>query len=274
MAVTDGICPFARQVKGVESFATGYVDRVGFCDHTAQGFFGTLVNPTFWNDGGTSVHFAISRDGEIAQIVNIFDTAFAQGRLGPTVSWPRFQDIGRRNPNGFLISTEHEDYTLVNGKPTAVVGSEWTEAQYAADLRVKRWCVEEARRVAGKNLLTFGLDSLAGHHMFDAVDRAECPGRFWRDLYRARLFADLQEAPMPRRFIAGDANGGLEVAGRQLLVWNGGVCVLAIGTYEGQYPGRIAKLFGDRWFWLRKGSELIPGTPDLDVAVWSGEAGD
>ena len=48
------------------------------------------------------------------------------------------------------------------------------------------------------NLLRFGVDSLAGHHMFDSVNRAECPGRFWRDEYRARLYADLTGGtPMP-----------------------------------------------------------------------------
>lgn len=208
--MATGICPFATFISGVNSFDSGHVDRVGFCDHTAAGFMGTLKNPSFWNDVGTSVHFAISRTGEIAQLVNIFDTAFAQGRLGPTVTWPRFADMGNGNPNGYLISTEHEDETVVNAT--------WTEAMYDADLRVKRWCVDECRS-QGMDILRFGIDSLVGHHMFDGVNRANCPGTGWP---RERLFADLTGGGAGTRRAAGsdvyhqhDGWGldGLQIAG-------------------------------------------------------------
>lgn len=213
-AMTDGICPFSRQVAGVTTYqpgpAPGGLPHVGFVDHAAGGFFGTMLRPDFWNGAGTSVHFAISRDGEIAQIVNIFDIAFAQGRLGPTVTWPPYAELqrltGTGNPNSYgMVSTEHEDWTLVSGKATAVPGSQWTQAEYDADVKLKRWCIDEVKRVTGKDMVRFGLDSLAGHHMFDGVNRAECPGRFWRNEYRSRLFADLnaqEEDDMFTRFNA------------------------------------------------------------------------
>lgn len=203
--MTDGICPFADQIKNrnlLEGWQLGYADRVGFCDHTAGGFYGTMERVSFWNDPNgdgehsdkDSVHFAIARDGRILQVLNIFDTAWAQGRLnGP--SWPPYATMSQRNPNEYLISTEHEDVETVNGATRYIPGSEWTAAQYASDLRVKRWCVEEVKRVAGLNLLRFGIDSLAGHHMFDRVNRAECPGRFWRNVYQAQLYADLVQLP-------------------------------------------------------------------------------
>lgn len=214
--MTDGQCPFAEQVQGVTQFSAGYVDRVGFCDHTAGGFYSTLKDPGFWNGAGVSVHFAIARDGRIAQIINIFDTAFAQGRLGPTVSWPPYASMGQRNPNGYLISTEHEDAVSTNGRTSFVPGSEWTPQQYAADLRVKRWCVDEVRRVTGKDLMRLGIDSLAGHHMFDSVNRTECPGKFWREQYRQRLFADLTGGDMPAENYPGELN---ERRARELLIW-------------------------------------------------------
>lgn len=188
----DGVCPFANQILGVIGQTPGNGGRVGFCDHAAGGFFTTLQSVSFWNERHLSVHFGISRRGDVCQIVNIFDTAFAQGRLGPVVSWPPYNEMGQANPNLYLISTEHEDAETVNGKTHFIPGSEWTEEEYQADLRVKRWCIGEVKRVIGVDLMRFGLDSLAGHHMFDSVDRAECPGRFWRDEYRARLFSDLQ----------------------------------------------------------------------------------
>lgn len=174
-----GWCPFADQIEGVLTFNSGGNPRVGFCDHTAGGYYGTLISPSFWNDAGTSVHFSIAQDGRIAQIINIFDTAYAQGKLGPTVSWPPYGAMNRENPNLYLISTEHEDKTVTNYK--------WSDEMYAADLKVKRWCVEECGKYA-QNPLQFGLDSLAGHYMFDDVDRAYCPGNGWP---REKLYADL-----------------------------------------------------------------------------------
>lgn len=44
-----------------------------------------------------------------------------------------------------------------------------------------------------------------------------------------------------------------------------GLEVVAIGDPEGLFPGRIAKLFGDKWLWLRN---------DNGNAVWSEEEGD
>ena len=191
--MTDGICPFAEFVPGVTTFSRGHVDRVGFADHTAGGFLSTMRNPGFWNGAGVSTHFAIGRKGQVVQLVNIFDTAFAQGRLGPRVSWPPYQAMNHQNPNGYLISTEHEDAETVNGRTVFVPGAAWTPEQYAADLRVKQWCIDEVRRVTGKDLMRFGLDSLAGHYMFDAVNRANCPGPSWQREYRQRLFSDLME---------------------------------------------------------------------------------
>jgi hypothetical protein len=159
----------------------------------------TMRSAAFWNGAGVSTHFAVGRDGSIAQMVNIFDTAFAQGRLGPRVTWPPYEAMGRANPNSYLISTEHEDAETVGGRTRFIPGSEWTPAQYEADLQLKRWCVDEVRRVMGQDLLRFGADSLAGHFMFDGVNRAGCPGRFWQEEYRQRLYADLarpQEDPM------------------------------------------------------------------------------
>jgi hypothetical protein len=214
----DGVCPFAEQIAGVTTFSRGHGDRVGFCDHTAGGFMSTMRRASFWNGAGTSVHFAIGRDGSVIQLVNIFDTAFAQGRLGPSVSWPPYAAMGYANPNSYLISTEHEDAELVNGKTQFIPGAQWTDAQYAADLRVKRWCVEETRRVLGKDLMRFGLDSLTGHHMFDSVNRANCPGPYWRDFYRTRLYNDLMEDEMYNQHDAWALNDLVVAPGSKLAV--------------------------------------------------------
>jgi hypothetical protein len=238
--MTDGICDFAEQVGGVTTFQPHNVDRVGFCDHTAGGFYSTLRSSAFWNGAGVSVHFAISRKGEICQIVNIFDTAFAQGRLGPSVTWGPYATMNQQNPNLYLISTEHEDAESVNGQTQFIPGSEWTKEQYTADLKVKAWCVAEVKRVMNVDLLRFGADSLAGHHMFDGNNRAECPGRFWRDSYRSRLLSDLTNVMQPatRTWLYGNEQGGEEVVGKQIWRWHLGVTTDKYGDEAGLFPGR------------------------------------
>ena len=60
---------------------------------------------------------------------------------------------------------------------------------------------------------------------------------------------------------------GLMLNGWQLGIFNGPAKpVLMFGDESGEHPGRIAKLFGDSYMWLRKGSG-----PD---AYWSAEEGD
>ena len=203
----DGICPFAEFIPGVMGQGPAMTAWVGFCDHTAGGFLSTMRRVSFWNDPNgdgsgadrVSTHFAVGRKGEILQMVNIFQQAWAQGRdargqpvgpSSPNITWPPFAKMGMANPNNYLISTEHEDAETRDGRTVFAKDCEWSKAQYAADVRLKRWCVQEVKRVTGQDLLRFGVDSLAGHHMFDPTNRAECPGKFWRG-DRTKLFREL-----------------------------------------------------------------------------------
>lgn len=285
----NGICPFADIVlpaRDLKGWSPGYVDRVGFCDHTAGGYLSTMSRPGFWNDpngdGNTndavSVHFAIGLNGRLIQVLNIFDTAFAQGRLGPVVTWPPYDAMGRKNPNGYLISTEHED------EAKAPI---WTPAMYEKDLMVKTWCVEEVKRVTGKDLLVFGIDSLTGHHMFDGVNRTQCPGPYWRTEYRERLYRDLIGGEVFTRLPQNSANPSywhaLEIHGEQgidargdfnlpanvqeleieLAISNGAVDVMDGGTIDGLAffasgvsHGRV-KLDSNGAFWFRPAPSAV-----------------
>jgi len=196
----DGICPFTEFIPGVNSHGGAIATCVGFCDHTAGGYLSTMRNPNFWNNAQTSVHFAIGRNGQGIQLVNIFQQSWGQGRdrnsnsissSSPGISWSKWPDMNRQNPNIYLISTEHEDVESRNGQTVFIPGSQWTNVEYQMDLRIKHWCREEYRRVKNQEILSFGIDSLTGHHMFDPTNRAECPGRFWRNEYRTKLYNDL-----------------------------------------------------------------------------------
>lgn len=186
--MTDGICPFAQNLTHLAKNTSDdhYVDRIGFVDHTAGGWKSTMDRPGFWDSVQASTHFAIGQDGSISQYVNIFRNAWAQGIVNH-VTYPLYDSfMKRRNPNGYFISTEHED--------GAVTNYVWSEAMYQADLRLKRWCIEEVRRVKGVDIMRFGRDSLAGHYMFRIPERRYCPGDNWP---RDRLLQDLLAPPEP-----------------------------------------------------------------------------
>ena len=266
-----GWYPEAQQIEGVTTFTPEHLSNVGFCDHAAGGFYSTMQNPAFWNGAGVSTHFAIARDGRVCQMVNIFHTAFAQGRLGPLVSWPPYAQMNRDNPNLYLISTEHEDAETVNGQTRFIPGSEWTTAQYAADLKLKRWCIAEEKKKANGDVMRFGIDSLAGHHMFDGVNRAECPGRFWRNDYRARLYADLtgqQENNMAN--LNSDGSQRIVGEGNFIVTYNSNVAVQRVGSTDGLFPGRISKNFGGNWLWFR----TLDPSGQLVAPYWSPDEGD
>ncbi|HEY8766066.1 MAG TPA: hypothetical protein VIP09_02190 [Dehalococcoidia bacterium] len=67
---------------------------------------------------------------------------------------------------------------------------------------------------------------------------------------------------------------GWAVEGNQIIARNAnGLAVVAIGDFEGQFPGRVAKLFGDTWWWLRKAPQTDPAH-NMAAAYWTLEAGD
>lgn len=194
--MTLGWMPEAERIYGLTKYSVGGENKVGICSHTAGGFLSTMRDSSFWNDSvACSVHFAIGLEGEIIQLVNIFDRAWGQGRLNQ-VSWPRYAEMGYRNPNEYLISIEREDYARVNGRSVFVPN--WTEAQYQASLKVHRFCREEIALVKGVDLFKFGIDGLAGHYMFDAVNRVNCPGSVWQSQIRQRLWNDLNTAAIEK----------------------------------------------------------------------------
>lgn len=176
--MATGWYPGAEVISGVVSYSPGGEPKVGFCDHAAGGFYNTLRRASFWNSAGYSVHFGVSRQGQVCQLVNIFDRAWGQGRLSPIVTWPPYNAMSRRNPNEYLISIEHEDWVVEGGVAHAVPGSQWTPEEYQATLQLKQWCLQEMASV-----LKFEYDSLASHHMFDSVNRANCAGFYWRNEY-------------------------------------------------------------------------------------------
>jgi len=126
--------------------------------HIAEGYFSTLTDPGFWLSRGSSVHFAVAKDGRVAQLVAIDNAAWGNGRVQhPT--WPLLTPT---NPNLYTVSIEHEGFT----------GDPWPIAQVDASIELTRWVCD----VAG---IDPSANTIIGHYRIDGVSRANCPGTGW-----------------------------------------------------------------------------------------------
>jgi N-acetyl-anhydromuramyl-L-alanine amidase AmpD len=222
-----GVCPFARWLPtknfGYPTGQHGQNKPWFFVDHIMAGFKRTMDNLQWLDGSGISSHFAIGFDGSISQYVNIFDASYANGitgtigegrhgierfdranrhlaacegldgaswnflRLGGAPYWNLCAPIEGGAVASILncrsITTEHEGTDP--SKP-------WTPEMLDADIRVKRWCLEELAR-AGHGM-TVDSDLLVGHFQIDPVNRANCPGPSWP---KDAILAALQTGPKP-----------------------------------------------------------------------------
>lgn len=127
-----------------------------------------LCNPA----SGVSAHFMVSKSGAITQMVNIFDTSYANGLSWNTLrnSWidpdgnavkpPWIGLVKPINPNYTTVSIEHEGFT----------GQVWTPAMYEADRKILQYIKSESP-------MTFiAHDTVIGHNEISPISRARCPG--------------------------------------------------------------------------------------------------
>lgn len=116
-----------------------------------------------------SVHYLVSKKGEIFQLVKEEDTAWANGAVNQP-HWPLYDGS---NPNYYTLSIEHE----------ALAGEGLTDRQYQASL----WLHQQLINRWG---IPIHADFIIGHYRIDSVNRKNCPGlNFPWD----SLFADLRK---------------------------------------------------------------------------------
>lgn len=115
-----------------------------------------------------STNYGVAEDGRAACYVDPFGafSPYANGAI--TNPDQEFTDVynrnGRRNPNYWTISIEHEDKLVPNHQITNY------PSQFEASTLISAWLCEQ-----------FGLDPLApgtflGHYQIDFVNRSGCPG--------------------------------------------------------------------------------------------------
>ena len=154
------------------NFWTAHNGRRAVVLHIAQGGF--LSSVKHMRENGTSSHFIVSKSGAVVQMVDVNDSAWANGISFAGGVWhcphkhivePTW-DYGladHLNPNSTTISVEHEG---MSGEPP-------TPAQLASTVALLQWL--------GKlfpSLLPYRAgETLIRHANLDPTDKAFCPGR-------------------------------------------------------------------------------------------------
>ncbi len=165
-------CPFADQRPTTWKRFTGNHGRKAVVLHIAEGSYeGTLQEFADSNPAQKSSHFVIAKDGRIAQLVSMNDSAWANGLCWQNNHWrtpdcskldnPTWADIiPGVNPNMYTISIEHEGF---HDQPL-------TAAMKAANIKLLRW-------IAGELGIVYTLGhTLIGHRDIDPLRKSFCPG--------------------------------------------------------------------------------------------------
>lgn len=140
--------------------------------HIMDGSYSGSIEWLTGDESGTSAHFAVSDDGDITQMVNLFDTAFGNGLkwdkkrscwLDPdgnvvTPAWPLLSPPV--NPNYQTFSIEHEGRR----------GKVWTPAMYEADRRILLYVQSQTP------IVYIPHRTLIGHSELSPLLRPFCPG--------------------------------------------------------------------------------------------------
>jgi hypothetical protein len=169
---TSGRLPGADW-RGAVNFWQGNKGRKAVCIHINQGWFEKSIEHMAAN--GTSSHLEVGQKGQIAQLVDFDDSAWANG-----LSWnaglgrwicphdrvvaPTWQllDPSDQNPNWVTISIENEG---LSGKP-------WPKVQFQANVDALVWL---GRRYPSLVPYVVGR-TLIGHFHIDPRDKSACPG--------------------------------------------------------------------------------------------------
>lgn len=217
--MATGYYPAARQVGGFNAdthYWRGNKGRAAVVLHICEGPYIGSIN--YLRSKGLSAHFVISEGGEVSQLVNVNDSAWANGLsfqggqwISPEghVSRPTWTRITPPiNPNWQTISIEHAGYTA---KPRPRV-------QLQSTINLLRWLGAQFPSLYPYVPQT----SLIGHCHISSVDRANCPGQYF-DLAAIAAAANTQagryrvrglrvyQAPDKTSPLAGELPSGAQV---------------------------------------------------------------
>ena len=167
-------------------FLPGNDGRLAVCLHICEGGFQSSI--AYLRKIGLSAHFVISEGGSVAQLVNVHDSAQAQGLrygrtpadLDPTWTW---QGVGWYSPRGKLVQPTwtllqpgmNTNRTIISIEHAGYHNKPRPRVQTQATIDVLRWLGTQFPTllpyIPGRTLI--------GHCNLDTIDRANCPGAFF-----------------------------------------------------------------------------------------------
>lgn len=175
LPATTGWCPFAEKQVSMNFWPGRDGQRVkAVLLHIAQGSYEGAISWLTNPQAAVSSHFIVAKDGRIAQMVSVDDTAWGNGLMYQNGQWltpsephvpsnPTWTGlIPGVNPNLYTISIEHE----------GLFTEQWTPAMYAANLNLLQWIRDET------GLFYVPHQSLIAHYELDMVRRKNCPGPY------------------------------------------------------------------------------------------------
>jgi len=192
----NGWYPFALPCPSPNFWTGHYGNVLAVVMHIAAGGYQPSIDWLCDPASEVSSHFIVSKQGEITQMVSIYNSARANGLRWENSRWKNARGkfvaptwvsiIPQVNPNFYTISIEHEGFPE---EPR-------TAQMVDADVRLLRW-------VAGQLHLIYEPDrSLIGHRDIDPVDKGFCPGPHM-DFAQLAVAANATVIPFPP--ISGDS---------------------------------------------------------------------
>ena len=259
MITSDGWLDWAERVPGPADKVYAQPNTIeGYVPHSAVGYYSGWSARLFSTDrrpdgrytsyAAASVHGWIGYDGSVIQHYPFTASCWASDSIYPNTHFVAFENEGGFRP-------ENEPL-----RP----------AQLAANVRIitelrTRYGWHSCRRPTDEQDVSA---QLYEHNECTRWGSAatSCPSsRIPWDI----VVPAVQDKPVI--WTPPGGNYGVRSDPPFLYIEVGGVPVLRIGDAAGQFPGRIAKLFGDTYWHLKMGQEIGDGRR---VAIWEVSAGD
>lgn len=144
--------------------------------HITEGSYAGAVSWLCNPKSGASAHFVVSKKGEITQLVDIREAAWANG----TSTDPNKNNYygksslklvrdRKTNANYYTISIEHEGF-YKNGYGAL------TPKQLEASIWLHKHIIEEVKKIYGIEIL-LDRNHIVGHYQIDPIRKPNCPGR-------------------------------------------------------------------------------------------------
>ncbi len=145
--------------------------------HRTSGSYNGAVNWLCNPGSQSSTHFVVAKDGRVAQLVSIEDTAWGNGTNVDSTDRRYYKNSTLElirtkggNANQYTISIEFEGLANENG--------ELTDVQFNTGVELVKYIVSEVKRIYGTDI-EIDAETLVGHCHITPKHKPNCPGKLF-----------------------------------------------------------------------------------------------